>query len=83
MPGESVFKLRIIFTETQIFFELNGRYSVFSGFAACLLHIIQEKTSLLQDSIVEMQRKLIQEKETGIFENHQHKNGNECQDILI
>ena len=49
--GEIVFKLRSMLTGTLIFIELNRRYSVLSGFTDSLFPIIQEKTSLMQDSM--------------------------------
>ena len=38
-------------TETLIFFDLNKRYSVLSGFTGSLFPIIHEKISLMQVSI--------------------------------
>ena len=65
-----------------IFLEIKRRYSVFLGLADNLLATNQEKTSLMQDSIIDTAMMCIQGKMKYIFEFHMHKNDNGCQGIL-
>ena len=55
--GEIVFKLRIIITGALIFFYLNRRYSILSGFTVILFPIIKKKPFLMQDLIEEKAEK--------------------------
>ena len=63
--------------ENFTFCELNRRYAVLSEFTNSLFHIIQEKTTFMQNLIAENTEEA-NSGEKDIFEYHLHKNGNEC-----
>ena len=72
----------ILITYELIFLELKSKYSVLVGLADDLLVTNQEKTFLMQDSLIDMQMMHVQGKMKYIFEYHPHKNDNGCQSIL-
>ena len=60
---------------------IKRRYSVLLGLADNLLATNQEKTSLMQDSIIDMADDACLGENKNMFEYHPHKNDSGCQGI--
>ena len=72
----------MLITCVLIFLELKIRYSILLGLAENLFAINQEKTSLMQDLIIDTVDDACSGKMKYIFEHHPHRNDNEYQGIL-